>query len=203
MAERAEDEEFAFYKPHLRGLIPIKGLHIPAKLLKILRRHDYTVTLDQAFRDIIDGCAMRTGKRSETWINRPIRDLFVALHGQGQAHSLEVWNGDGQLAGGLYGLSIGRVFCGESMVSFESGGSKIALVYLCALLWRCGYTVLDTQFLNPHLLQFGAFEIPQEQYEAKIGVEMNRDPVRLLNTVSLDRILLEEFLMHRGNAGDQ
>ena len=200
MAERAEDEEFAFYKPHLRGLIPIEGLHIPGKLLKTLRRQVYSVTLDTAFRDIIDGCAARTDKRAETWINRPIRDLFVTLHQAGHAHSLEVRDVDGVLQGGLYGLSIGRVFCGESMVSFASGGSKIALVYLCALLWRCGYTVLDTQFLNPHLLQFGAYEIPQSEYETMIRVEMNRLPVRPLAAVALDRHLLEDFFAQRNVA---
>lgn len=174
MAERGDDDNFAFYKPHLRGLLPIADLHIPASLRKTLLKGGYSVTVDKAFRDIIDGCAATTAKRAQTWINAPIRNIFVQLHREGHAHSVEVWNADGKLMGGLYGLSIGAVFCGESMVSFEKGGSKIALVHLCALLWRCGYTVLDTQFINPHLLQFGAYEMPQEEYERLIQTEMNR-----------------------------
>lgn len=174
MAERGDDDNFAFYKPHLRGLLPITDLHIPAKLRKTLKQGDYTVTVDKAFRDIIDGCAVTTPKRAQTWINRPIRNMFVQLHREGHAHSVEVWDKHGKLMGGLYGLAIGAVFCGESMVSFAPGGSKIALVHLCALLWRCGYTVLDTQFINPHLLQFGAYEIPQADYERLIKSEMNK-----------------------------
>lgn len=196
MAESAEDDIFAFYKPHMRGLIPIAGLHIPSKLLKKIRRGGYRVTIDQAFRDIIDGCAAATDRRSKTWINTPIRNVFVQLHREGHAHSVEVWNEKGQLAGGLYGLSIGAVFCGESMVSFEEDASKIALVYLCAALHHCGYTVLDTQFINPHLLQFGAYEMKQEEYEALIGAEMNRQPQNITN-VRLDAALLASYLSTR------
>lgn len=196
MAESAEDESFAFYRPHMRGLIPIVDLHIPSRLLKKIRRGGYTVTINKAFRDIIDGCAAATDRRSKTWINAPIRNIFVQLHREGHAHSVEIWNEDGKLAGGLYGLSIGAVFCGESMVSFEEDASKIALVYLCAGLHHCGYTVLDTQFINPHLLQFGAYEIPQEDYVTLIGAEMNR-PVKKLTDTSFDQILLEKYLSSR------
>lgn len=196
MAEDADDDNFAFYKPYMRGLIPIKDLHIPSKLLKTLRHKQYKVTVDKAFRDIIDGCAMQTRKRAKTWINASIRNMFVQLHREGHAHSIEVWNEEGKLAGGLYGLSIGAVFCGESMVSFEKDGSKIALVYLCAMLWRGGYTLLDTQFINPHLLQFGAYEIPQESYEALIQVEMNKIPPNITSFVP-DLKFLENYLKNR------
>lgn len=175
MAESADDPSFAFYKPYLRGLIPIEGLHIPAKLLKEIKAAPFTVTMDRAFEDVIDGCAVATPKRSNTWINAPIRNIFVSLHQAGHAHSIECWGKDGKLAGGLYGLAIGGVFCGESMFSIEKSASKIALVHLCALLWDSGFTVLDSQFINPHLLQFGAYEIPQEEYEAIIQTEMARD----------------------------
>lgn len=175
MADSAEDEAFAFYKPHRRGLLPIHDLHIPAKLLKTLQRRPYRVTMDKAFEDVIDGCATATPKRSKTWINRPIRDIFVALHKAGHAHSIECWTQDGRLAGGLYGLAIGAVFCGESMFSRETDASKIALVYLCALLSAHGFTVLDTQFINPHLIQFGAYEIDQADYERLIATEIEKD----------------------------
>ena len=174
MAESAKDDDFAFYKPHMRGLIPIRDLHIPAKLLKRLKQQDYTVTINRAFRDIIDGCAAQTDKRRQTWINMPIRNMFVQLHREGHAHSVEVWDAQGKLMGGLYGLAIGAVFCGESMVSFQTGGSKIALIWLCAALSNAGFTVLDTQFINPHLLQFGAYEMKQEDYEVLIQTEMMR-----------------------------
>lgn len=175
MAESADDDEFAFYKPVLRGLLPIEGLHIPRRLLKTIRSKKFTLTVNNAFEDVIDGCAEPSSdKRAKTWINRPIRDIFVMLNNQGHAHSVECWNADGKLAGGIYGLSMGAVFCGESMFSRETDASKVALTTLCALLWKCGYTVLDTQFINPHLVQFGAYEIPQEEYEALIKTEMNK-----------------------------
>lgn len=175
MAESADDDDFAFYKPYMRGLIPIENLHIPKKLLKELHAGIFTVTMDEAFEDVIDGCARKTVKRPKTWINKPIRDIFIGLHHAGHAHSIECWTKEGKLAGGIYGLAIGGVFCGESMFSNERNASKIALVHLCAMLWTAGFTVLDTQFINPHLLQFGAYEMPQEEYEALIGTEMSRN----------------------------
>lgn len=197
MAESADDDNFAFYKPHMRGLIPIRDLHIPARLLKRLKRRDYTVTFNRAFRDIIDGCAAQTGKRQQTWINMPIRNMFVQLHREGHAHSVEVWDKQGTLMGGLYGLAIGAVFCGESMVSFQTGGSKIALAWLCAALWKAGFTVLDTQFINPHLLQFGAYEMKQEDYEVLIRTEMNRTAAPL-RTGEISSELFQNYLEMRG-----
>lgn len=175
MAESAQDTEIAFYRPHMRGLIPIEGLHIPQSLLKTLRRQKFAVTINRAFVDVIEGCAHETPKRDNTWINQTIRDLYTAAHHQGHAHSIECWNADGSLAGGLYGISIGAVFCGESMFSNNRDASKVALVHLCAVLWKSGFTVLDTQFINPHLLQFGAYEMPQEEYEILIRCEMDKD----------------------------
>lgn len=194
MAESAEDGAFAFYRPFQRGLLPIKDIHIPQKLLKTIRSETYAVTIDKAFEDIIDGCASAKGpKREKTWINRPIRDLFVMMHHHGHAHSIECWTKDGKLAGGLYGLAIGAVFCGESMVSFEKDASKVALIYLSAMLHKAGFTVLDTQFINPHLLQFGAYEIEQEKYEQLIQIEMKKETVPLSN-IAPDKDLMESFL---------
>lgn len=196
MAESADDDSFAFYRPYKRGLLPIKTLHIPRTLQKVLRAGQYKVTINKSFKDIIDGCAKATPKRTKTWINKPIRNLFVDLHHDGHAHSVEVWSIDGALMGGLYGLSIGAVFCGESMVSFQTNGSKIALVYLCALLDECGYTVLDAQFSNDHLKQFGIYEMDQEDYEDMIKVEMGRC-VKPLMSMTPDLALLEGYLKRR------
>lgn len=192
MAESAEDEGFAFYKPHLRALLPIRGLHIPGKLLKTLKKRPYRVTLDRAFAPIIEGCAMR----EKTWINEPIRAMFMRLHAEGYAHSVECWSEDGQLAGGLYGLAIGAVFCGESMVSFQTDASKIALVHLCALLDECGFTTLDSQFINPHVAQFGAYEMPQDHYEVLVRTEMSKS-VRPFSEVPITHELLLKYLSNK------
>jgi leucyl/phenylalanyl-tRNA--protein transferase len=195
MAESAEDEGFAFYKPHMRGIIPIEELHIPTSLLKTLRRKKFIPTRNYAFEKVIEGCAAATDKRSKTWINRPIRDIFMMLHREGNAHSIECWDEDRKLAGGLYGLALGSVFCGESMFSVKTDASKVALVALCALLWKSGFKILDTQFTNPHLLQFGTYEIPQEEYEERILTEMKK--LALFDTGDLQNIL-DEYLSFRG-----
>lgn len=197
MAESAEDEDFAFYKPTLRCLIPIENLHVPARLSKTVRQNKFSLTLNAAFEEVIDGCAEPSSeKRAKTWINRPIRDIFVALHHAGHAHSVECWNDRGELAGGIYGLGIGAVFCGESMFSRQRDASKVALVGLCALLSAAGYSTLDAQFINPHLVQFGAYEIPQEQYEALIEKEMKKTPADLRALVP-DAALLAAYLAKR------
>lgn len=164
MAERRDDPEIFWVDPRQRGILPIDGFHVSRSLAKRLRRSDYTVALTTAFGDVIDGCA----DRSETWINAEIRELYLELSQRGHAHSLEVWQGDA-LVGGVYGVSIGRAFCGESMFSRITDGSKIALSWLIAHLRQCGYTLFDTQFLTPHLASLGAIEIPRAQYHARLA----------------------------------
>jgi leucyl/phenylalanyl-tRNA--protein transferase len=193
MAKDGDDDDFDFYKPHQRCLIPIRDVHIPKRLLRRLKQIPYRITLDTAFEQVIHACAKRTAKRSSTWINGPIIDLFTALHREGHAHSVECWTQEGDFAGGLYGLSIGAVFCGESMVSTHQDASKIALIHLCAWLDACGYTVLDSQFINDHVMQFGAYEIPQDEYETRIKTEMNK-PVRPLRDVASDPNIIKKFL---------
>lgn len=195
MAESAEDESFAFYKPHMRAMIPIDRLHVPARLAKTVRSKKYRITVDHAFEEVIGECAASTPKRGNTWINAPIREIFLMLHRQGHAHSLECWDEAGQLAGGLYGLAIGRVFCGESMFSLQRDASKVSLVALCALLKNAGFKILDSQFMNPHLLQFGAYEIPQKDYEQLIQTEMKMLPDRKLENSSIDCSLLDDYLL--------
>lgn len=163
MADHADDPEFYWVDPDQRGQLSINNLHIPARLKRRVLQFPYRVTINTAFAQIIDLCAENAPDRPETWINRDIRDTFITLHDRGHAHSVEVWAGD-NLVGGLYGLALGQIFCGESMVSRATDASKIALVHLCARLWAAGFQVLDTQFVNDHLQQFGVYQIPRATY---------------------------------------
>lgn len=169
MAEHRGDQEFQFYAPTIRALLPIQNLHVPKRLSRKMRHVAYDMRIDTVFADVIQNCAnaQRSGD-GNTWINDDIIALFIQLHNMGVAHSVETWR-DGKLIGGLYGLTIGSTFCGESMFSIESDASKVALVHLAAHLDKKGFKLLDSQFRNPHLDQFGLYEIPQEEY-----VEMMR-----------------------------
>lgn len=193
MADDADDDIFHFYRPKDRALIPIADLHIPKRLLRTLKQNPYRVTMDTTFETVIDHCRSLHGK---TWINASIRDAFVAMHKAGHAHSIECWDADGNFAGGLYGLALGKVFCGESMVSTQTDASKIALVHLCALLWASGFELLDAQFRNPHLDQFGLYEIPQEEYEDKIKTLMN-EPAALNPDGRPSTDILAAYFAHR------
>jgi leucyl/phenylalanyl-tRNA---protein transferase len=174
MADDAVDDDFYFVDPEQRGQLDILGLHIPARLKRTVLQFPYTITVDRAFADIIELCAQAHRTRPKTWINAAIRDAFIELHARGHAHSVEVWRGN-QLAGGLYGLAFGSVFCGESMVSRDTDASKIALIHLCARLHRAGFTVLDTQFVNDHLKQFGVYEISRAQYHDRLAPALLED----------------------------
>lgn len=163
MAERRDDPEIFWVDPRRRGVLPLDGFHISRSLAKRLRRDDYHVTLNSDFTGVIAGCA----DRPETWINDEIHDLYHALHALGHAHSLEVWVG-ADLVGGVYGVTVGRAFCGESMFSRITDGSKIALAWLCDQLRRTGFTLFDTQFLTPHLASLGGVEITRAQYKQRL-----------------------------------
>lgn len=168
MAESRDDDKFWWFDPPLRGQLDIAGLHIPEKLKRTVLKQPYEIRIDTAFADVIDACAAVRKSQADTWINKPIRDIFVALHEAGFAHSVEAWH-EGKLVGGLYGLAFGGVFCGESMFSRERDASKICLVHLCARLWTGGFRVLDTQYVNDHLRQFGCYEIESALYKARLG----------------------------------
>lgn len=164
MAEHRDDPELFWVDPRRRGIIPINGLHISRSLGRRLARMDYSVTLDQAFEQVIDACA----DRPETWINGEIRALFLELHRRGIAHSIEVWM-EGALVGGVYGLETGAVFCGESMFSRRRDGSKIALAWLLDLLERADFALFDTQFLTAHLASMGGVEISRSEYRRRLA----------------------------------
>lgn len=163
MAESATDPTIFWVEPEQRGIIPLRGLHVSSRLARTVRSDRFTVTANAAFRRVIDGCAAPATGREETWINRRIRDLYTALHDMGHCHSVEVWSGD-DLAGGLYGVSLGGAFFGESMFHRVTDASKVALVALVERLRDRGFALLDTQWTTPHLRQFGACEIPRREY---------------------------------------
>ncbi|MBI4031107.1 MAG: leucyl/phenylalanyl-tRNA--protein transferase [Proteobacteria bacterium] len=168
MADGADAEEFYWYDPPVRALMPIDGLHVSRRLRKTVLAGPYDVRIDTDFTGIIDGCAAATERRPNTWINRSIRDLFIALHEKGFAHSVECWK-DGALAGGVYGLAIGAFFAGESMFSAQRDASKVALVHLCARLQKGGFRLFDAQIVNDHIKKFGAYEVKREEYLTLLG----------------------------------
>ena len=163
MAESAEDPALYWIEPELRGVIPLEGFHVPARLARTVRSTGLTVRVDRAFDGVIEGCAEPKAGRTRTWINSRIRKIYRALYAEGHCHTVEVYDG-AELVGGLYGVSLGRAFFGESMFHHARDASKIALVHLVARLIVGGYTLLDTQFVTDHLKTFGAREVPKRQY---------------------------------------
>jgi leucyl/phenylalanyl-tRNA--protein transferase len=168
MAYHAGSPYIHWICPDMRGQLSITDLHISKKLKKSVQKNPFEVRINHAFEAVIEGCAQTAPNRPETWINAPIVKAFKKLHELGHAHSVECWDDQGQLAGGLYGLAIGSVFFGESMFSRQTDASKIALVHLAARLWHGGFDMLDTQFVNDHLKQFGVYEIPHKEYKARL-----------------------------------
>jgi leucyl/phenylalanyl-tRNA--protein transferase len=167
MSDSREDPDLFWVDPDLRGIFPLEAFHIPKRLARTISQSPYRVTVDQDFRGVMEECAAASDGRDTTWINQTILDLYSELHDRGHAHSIECWEGD-RLVGGLYGVSFASVFCGESMFTRKSDASKIALAYLVARLIRGGFTLLDTQFLTPHLARLGAIEITREDYHARL-----------------------------------
>jgi len=165
MAESADDPSLFWVEPEMRGVIPLEGFRVTSRLARTVRSDAFTVTVNQAFAAVITGCAAPQEGREETWINRRIRDLYTGLHRLGHCHSVEVWR-DGDLVGGLYGVSLGRAFFGESMFHRVRDASKVALVHLIARLIAGGFELLDTQYVTEHLKTFGAIEIPRRRYTA-------------------------------------
>lgn len=163
MAESADSQELHWFDPPVRAIIPLDDFKIPRRLRRTLRQRPYQIKLDTAFEKVIRTCAEPAFDRPTTWINREIIDLYCALHQRGHAHSIEAWN-DEELVGGLYGVSLGAAFFGESMFSRQTDASKISLVYLVGLLRYCGFKLLDTQFQTTHLTRFGTHEITRENY---------------------------------------
>jgi leucyl/phenylalanyl-tRNA--protein transferase len=163
MAERADDPALYWIEPEMRGIIPLAGFHSPARLARTVRSDTFTVIANRDFDAVIDGCAQPAAGRNHTWINQRIRKLYRGLHDIGHCHSIEVYENDA-LVGGLYGVSMGTAFFGESMFHTSRDASKVALVHLVARLKAGGFRLLDTQFVTDHLKTFGAYEVPRRQY---------------------------------------
>ncbi len=167
MADSRDDPNLFLVDPERRGLLPLDAFHIPKRLKRRVIQEPYRVSFDTAFTRVIEACAEPHESRPNTWINSSILNLYSALHREGHAHSVECWEGD-HLVGGLYGVALGGAFFGESMFSRAADASKIALVHLAARLIDRGYVLLDAQFYNPHLDQFGLIEVSREEFRARL-----------------------------------
>jgi leucyl/phenylalanyl-tRNA--protein transferase len=163
MGESREDPRVFLVEPEQRGVIPLDSFHIPSRLKRTVRSDPFEIRIDTAFDAMLDACAAPGPGRDDSWINGPIRRLYVELNARGRAHSIECWHEE-RLVGGLYGVTLGGAFFGESMFSRQRDASKVALVHLVARLRRGGWRLLDAQFLTEHLTQFGAVETSQAAY---------------------------------------
>ncbi|MBY3183383.1 leucyl/phenylalanyl-tRNA--protein transferase [Rhizobium laguerreae] len=171
MAESADDPEIFWVEPELRGVLPLDHFHVSKSLAKAVRKKPFEIRFDHAFDQVIAACAEETSGRPSTWINRTIRSLYSTLFDMGHAHTVEAWEGD-ELVGGLYGVSLGSAFFGESMFSRRTDASKICLVHLVDRLRERGFTLLDTQFTTEHLKTFGAIDVPKADYAAMLAAAM-------------------------------
>jgi leucyl/phenylalanyl-tRNA--protein transferase len=172
MSESADDPHLFWVEPELRGVIPLEGFRVSSRLARTVRSNQFAVTVDRAFKRVMSECAAPKPDREDTWINKRIRDLYGALHEMGHAHSVEVWE-NGDLVGGLYGVSLGRAFFGESMFHHARDASKVALVHLVARLIAGGYGLLDTQYVTDHLRSFGAIEVPRARYRILLDAALD------------------------------
>ncbi|MEP2716951.1 leucyl/phenylalanyl-tRNA--protein transferase [Pseudophaeobacter sp.] len=170
MAEHREDDEVFWVDPKRRGIFPIEGFHISRSLAKTIRRSAYEISVNRAFPEVVEACA----DREETWINAEIFARYQDLHAMGNAHSLEVWD-QSTLVGGVYGVSLGAGFFGESMFSRQRDASKIALAYLIDRLQQAGFRLCDTQFITPHLASLGAIEISRAAYKARLQQALEQE----------------------------
>jgi leucyl/phenylalanyl-tRNA---protein transferase len=163
MAESADDPALYWIEPERRGVIPLDRFHVPERLARTVRSDRFTVYVDRDFDAVIDGCAQPKPGRTRTWINRRICRLYRKLYERGDCHTVEAYDGD-ELVGGLYGVSLGRAFFGESMFHRVRDASKVTLVHLVARLRAGRYRLLDTQFVTEHLRTFGAIEVSRPVY---------------------------------------
>ena len=164
MADGRDDPEIHWIDPRHRGIMPLDGFHLSRSLARRIRQGGFQVTADSDFTGVVEACALR----EETWISHRIQTLYEALHRLGHAHSIEVWDGDA-LIGGVYGVTLGAAFFGESMFSRRTDASKIALAYTVHRLNAGGFRLFDTQFLTPHLASLGGVEIPRAEYHERLA----------------------------------
>lgn len=180
MAIPEENNQIAWFAPDPRAILPLDGFHLPFSLRRVLRQGPFEVTTDLDFAGVMAACAAPRSYADKSWISDEFIRVYTRLHEQGFAHSIECWHA-GKLAGGLYGVSLGAAFFGESMFHTERDASKVALAHLVALLRRQGYTLLDVQFTTSHLLRFGVVELPRVDYEIRLMAALDGEaewPVR-------------------------
>jgi leucyl/phenylalanyl-tRNA--protein transferase len=173
MGERRDDPKLYWLDPRLRAVLPLDGFHLPKRLARTVRQGAFEVSADTAFTDVMRACAEPRPGHPESWINEPILDLYGELHRRGHAHSIECRH-DGKLVGGLYGVSVGAAFFGESTFSRERDASKVALVHLAARLILGGFRLLDCQFMTEHLRSFGAIEVAREEFRILLAAAVDR-----------------------------
>lgn len=172
MAEHRDDPTLYWIDPEKRGILPLDGVHVPRRLRRSLRNNQLDIRCDTAFESVIRACGAPGPDREESWINDEIVALYTDLFELGRAHSVEAWH-EGELVGGLYGVSLGAAFFGESMFSLVRDASKISLVHLVARLRKGGYRLLDTQFVTDHLRQFGVVELPRAGYRERLSAALD------------------------------
>ena len=176
MADNADSEVINLYQPKKRFLIPINNFHVPKKLFKLFKKNTFTFKINNNFESVISKCQLANRKDNGTWINSIILDSYLNLHYEKMAHSVECYD-QNRLIAGLYGVHIGGCFFGESMFSELSNTSKFCLLYLIAILKKNSFSILDSQFYNEHLIQFGAFEIKNKIYLEKLTASINDNRV--------------------------
>ncbi len=172
MAETSSSKEIYWIEPKIRGIFKFNEIKIPKKFRKFLKNKTFDIAVDNDFEKVINNCAKITNNRKDTWINDTIKKIYIEMYKKGYAHSVECYVNN-ELVGGLYGVEIGGIFFGESMFSFISNASKVALLHLLERLKVGGFKVLDTQFINDHLKQFGAIELPNKDFKSLIEKNIN------------------------------
>jgi len=182
MADSADDPDLFWVEPELRGVLPLDAFHIPKRLARTVRQAPFEIRFNTAFDAVVAACAESVENRPSTWINSTITELYGALHRLGHAHSVEAWR-DGELVGGLYGVSLRRAFFGESMFSRTTDASKVCLVHLVNRLRERGFVLLDTQFTTEHLKRFGAIDVPREDYAEMLAEALEGPNLAFSDTV--------------------
>jgi leucyl/phenylalanyl-tRNA--protein transferase len=168
MADSADDPDLFWVEPEIRGVLPLDAFHISKRLARTVRQEPFEIRINTAFNEVVSACAESVETRPSTWINSTISELYSELHQLNHAHSVEAWR-DGELVGGLYGVSLRRAFFGESMFSRVTDASKVCLVHLVDRLRARGFVLLDTQFTTEHLKRFGTIDVPRDEYAAMLA----------------------------------
>ena len=182
MADSADDPDLFWVEPELRGVLPLDAFHIPKRLARTVRQAPFEIRFNTAFDEVVSACAESVENRPSTWINSTITELYGALHRLNHAHSVEAWR-DGELVGGLYGVSLRRAFFGESMFSRATDASKVCLVHLVNRLRERGFVLLDTQFTTEHLKRFGAIDVPREDYSEMLAEALEGPNLAFSDTI--------------------